>query len=84
MALPRKLCRHCRQRFVNRSRGLCFMCFNDPEIKAQYPSRNKAATAREPTMAELDAMVAERSRPENLPRWWHREGERRNRRSLWE
>jgi hypothetical protein len=36
------------------------------------PGRPRGA---EPTAEEVEAMVAEQSRPENLPRWWFRERE---------
>lgn len=32
---------------------------------------------REPTEAELDALIAEQSKPENLPTWWWADARRR-------
>ncbi len=64
------ICRHCRKGKVNRPRGLCWNCYYTPGVKALYPITSKFATKREPTAAELDAMVAEQMKPENLPAWW--------------
>lgn len=38
--------------------------------------RHSEAVRREPTEAELDAMIAEQLKPENLPAWWAAECER--------
>lgn len=40
---PRPLCVHCKQRRMNRPRGLCFSCSIRPEIRALYPSTSKYA-----------------------------------------
>ena len=72
------ICRHCSTRKVTRPRGLCWTCYYTPGIKRLYFSTSKKSpncakpNEGEPTMEELDAMVAERSRPENLPAWWHK------------
>lgn len=42
-ARPPKKCRHCRVKWVDRPRGLCWMCFYDPEISPLYPSTSKYA-----------------------------------------
>lgn len=34
---------------------------------------------RDMTDAELDALIAEQLRPENLPKWWNRDMERQKR-----
>lgn len=34
----RRVCRHCGTARVNRPRGLCWACHNDPAIRALYPS----------------------------------------------
>jgi len=41
-AWPRK-CRHCRVKWVDRPRGLCWTCFYDPAISPLYPSTSKYA-----------------------------------------
>jgi len=48
------------------------------EIRELYPKLGPGPGQRfgdkpkpEPTMAELDAMIAEQLKPENLPPWWH-------------
>lgn len=64
-------CRHCRAGKVNRPRGLCWNCYYTPGVKALYPVTSKFAAKPEPTEAELDAMIAEQSKPENLPSWWN-------------
>lgn len=62
------LCQHCHRNKATRPRGLCFGCYLDVAIRSLYPS--KTPNRGEPTEAELEAMVAERSKPENLPIWW--------------
>lgn len=53
----RPKCRHCRERLVNRSRGLCWACFYTPGVKELYPPTsvyanrgvgNENATSRPP------------------------------------
>jgi hypothetical protein len=73
--VPRPICRHCRKRPVNRPCGLCWGCYYAPGVKELYPSTSKFRAKREPTMAELEALIAEQSRPENLPAWWRAESE---------
>jgi hypothetical protein len=61
MTLP--LCLHCNVRKGCRPRGLCPKCFDDVEIRCLYQLRNGSRDvkpAKEPTMQELDAMIAER------------------------
>lgn len=36
-------CRHCRKRFINRPRGLCWGCYYAPGVKEMYPSTSKYA-----------------------------------------
>lgn len=74
------VCVHCRKGTVNRPRGLCWTCYYAPGVRDLHPSTSKHAPhcpsngpGREPTMAELDAMVAEQVR--NLPDWWHEPGD---------
>lgn len=71
-------CRHCHLRAAMRyKRRLCFKCYGTPVIRQMYPSTSKyapySAERREPTAAEIEALVAEQSRPENLPAWWARD-----------
>lgn len=68
------LCRHCNVKPARSGRrGLCYKCERTPEIAAQYPStsnyRNHAD--KHETLADLEALIAERLRPENLPSWWN-------------
>lgn len=69
------LCRHCETFAGSRPRGLCRTCYYDRSIRDLYPvvsALPQRAHEREPTMAELDALVAEQGRDENLPAWWPR------------
>lgn len=63
-------CRHCGGGPVNRPRGLCWTCYHKPGVRELYPSASKYAPTGEPTREELDAMITEQLRPENLPPWW--------------
>jgi hypothetical protein len=68
---PAKVCRHCRRSAVSRPRGLCWGCYYAPGVKDLYPPNSKFAKnheRREPTEAELDALIAEQMA--NLPEWW--------------
>ncbi len=70
-------CIHCKTRDCNpMSRySLCAECFGDPAVLASYcPVKPKQERYREPTEAELDAMIAEQMR--NLPDWWPEEERR--------
>lgn len=59
---------------VKKQRGLCDRCYSAPEIREKYPPLGKPRTYsqlnHEPTIADLDAMIAEQMKPENLPPWW--------------
>jgi hypothetical protein len=52
-------------------------------VKDLYPSTSKYApnaakgAGAEPTEAELDALIAEQMKPENLPGWWDAEEKRK-------
>lgn len=37
----RPLCRHCAHYVISCPRGLCWTCYQSPEIRAQYPSTSK-------------------------------------------
>lgn len=84
-------CLHCRGEKPIHARGLCRTCYLKPEVREIYPPQpnpgaNAGAGSRfpeggsagwhEPTMDELDALVAEQFKPENLPDWWESECER--------
>lgn len=87
MANGREFCRHCRLRSVY-SRRLCWRCFQDLRVRVLYPAtahadrprRRERADWVEPTEAELDALIAEQSKPENLPAWWWEDVERQRQR----
>lgn len=74
-AVPR--CLHCKVRAaVKQKRGLCMACYCDKAVRVLYPKRRGPwdkdeddATANM-TDAELDALIAEQMKPENLPPWW--------------
>jgi hypothetical protein len=65
---------------VNRPRGLCWVCYYTPGLKEGYGAGKTKPMGldHEPTEAELDALIAEQMKPENLPGWWDAE-EKRNR-----
>ena len=73
-------CRHCGKAKVSRPRGLCWKCYY--AVKHLYTSQSKFASAGakghdegpEPTLAELEAMIAERMK--KLPAWWAAETHR--------
>jgi hypothetical protein len=72
------LCRHCVKRKANRPRGMCWACYYTPGVREMYEPQSAAGRAgarghREPTMAEVEATIAEQSKPENLPKWWNDE-----------
>lgn len=73
------ICVHCHERPPSRARGLCARCYEDRAIRALYPPAHRfpASESCEATDAELDALIAERSKPENLPAWWYDEARRR-------
>lgn len=77
------MCVHCQKRLAKRPRGLCWGCHSNLEIRALYPPKGAAGqygstghTYHEPSEAELDAMIAEQMKPENLPRWWMKDAAR--------
>lgn len=41
--MARPLCRHCRRKPINRSRGLCWRCWHTPGVLELYPSTSKFA-----------------------------------------
>ncbi len=72
MTIP--LCRHCGIRPATRSRQLCHRHYEDRAIRDLYPSQ-KGRTGHSPEMTEeeVELLVAEQSKPENLPSWFHRD-----------
>lgn len=70
----RGACIHCGQDRALKARSLCGLCYLAEDIKALYPP--KVANGNAETMADLDALVAERSKPENLPKWWRDEAKK--------
>lgn len=56
-------------------RGLCGACYADGATRERYGDRRAFnGAADDSTEAELDALIAERMRPENLPAWWPKDG----------
>ena len=43
IALARPLCGHCKTRFVNRPRGLCWACYYTPGVKDRFVPTSKYA-----------------------------------------
>jgi hypothetical protein len=71
------LCLHCKRRkAVYGKRWLCFGCYSDKSVRLLYPSGTARAFDHDPTEAELDTLIAEQSKPENLPKWWESESRR--------
>ena len=62
-------CQHCQQNKACRPRKLCNACYDDLAIRHQYAPIENHAPLNE-TEADLDALIAEQSKPENLPPWW--------------
>lgn len=76
MSKPILRCDWCRMRRAAVPGGLCRRCTRTPEVAAQYPPekhRLPEETDTGETLEELEAKIAERLRPENLPAWWARE-----------
>ena len=69
------LCRHCQTNAAIRTkRGLCTRCYFTPAVRSLYPARVVRPFAHEPTMDELEALIAEQRKC--LPAWWDSETER--------
>lgn len=72
----RIMCSYCGKNGRSYSNGLCIKCNTIPEARKKFPHPNigkKYPAHKEPTLAELDALIAERMKPENLPDWWEKE-----------
>lgn len=67
-------CVHCGLPRSLTARQLCSPCYKRPSVRSLYPP--KIVNGNGPTLADLDALVAERSKPENLPKWWKDEAKR--------
>lgn len=70
-------CLNCEKRdAVYGMKGLCRKCHAIPAVRAKYPKLpstkpcNTTGTA-EPTMEQLDALIAEQM--ESLPEWWDKD-----------
>jgi hypothetical protein len=78
---PRKVCLHCRNASVkvNRPRGLCWRCYQSPQVRRLYAAEYRGGKLvvdprdgmSEMTQEEVDALVAEQ-----LPTWWDAETKR--------
>lgn len=66
-------CRHCRRERGEYSRKLCSDCFHDPDILKLYPAKIRTESYKtwprgyEPTMEEVEAMIAEQL--PTMPAW---------------
>lgn len=58
--MSRPMCRHCGKRIACRPKRLCYACSTTPEIRNSYPGATGSHNAREQTLEELEAMIAER------------------------
>lgn len=68
-------CIHCRRPHRDYRHRLCGRCRSRPELRSRY----RHMPRREPTEAELDAMIEQQRK--NLPSWWkcerpHSEGDK--------
>lgn len=77
MAEPRgkvSRCLHCGSQVVNGRRGLCNRHWRIVSIRNKYPRLQTGGDTTDNsahmTEEELDALIAEQSKPENLPSWW--------------
>lgn len=63
-------CRHCGKPDARRSRGLCWTCYDTKSIRLLYQSKDAVPRSfgDGPTLAELDAIIAEQRKC--LPPWW--------------
>jgi hypothetical protein len=68
-------CCHCGRRRPIEARGLCYACYETRAVRDLYEAYRRCGRSEsgDCTEAELDALVAERSKPENLPDWWDRD-----------
>lgn len=71
-------CLHCESKNAKYGhRGLCYPCYMTPGVKEKYPrgwgttNVPTGMTNANPTMDELDALVAEQM--QCLPDWWERD-----------
>lgn len=73
----RKMCPWCERNGRSYSNGLCIKCHTIPEARLAHPYQfkgKKQPFKPEPTMAELDALIAEQMK--DLPPWWWKEHEK--------
>lgn len=49
---------------------MCSDCYRQLDIRAEYPAK-KVKVLEGKTMEELESIIAEQSKPENLPDWWY-------------
>lgn len=64
----RAACKHCGKVNQIRHHGLCTTCYKKREVREAFGA---SSWAPEPTMQELDEMIAEQSKC--LPSWWRSE-----------
>ncbi len=64
-------CLHCTNNKAFRPRGLCKTCYDNLEIRNCYQKLiDYNDHTKDMTTEQLDAIIAEQSKPENLPKWW--------------
>jgi hypothetical protein len=66
-------CVHCQRPKLIRSRGMCYTCYDDEEIRKLYPKGERIYY--EPTQEEVDQCVAEQMALP-IPEWWEQETEK--------
>lgn len=54
-------CRHCEDRIADRPRGLCSICYYNPDVRQQYPSSAK------PTFGDFEGFVPMPPSPTSAP-----------------
>lgn len=76
-AVARVACKHCGWMMANpRPRGLCHKCYNLPHVRRQHKAKQGGWPEDDSTDEELNRLIEEQSRPERLPRWWPKNGQR--------
>jgi hypothetical protein len=73
---------------VKANRGVCPRCYEYLRARGKLPTSFvwQERNANCQTMEELEAIIAEQSKPENLPEWWWEDVERQEsyeRRGIW-
>lgn len=60
---------------MSRRKGPKDMANHREKVKEALRRAKNTGKANEETMEELEALIAEQSKPENLPKWWKKDVE---------